>query len=107
MLHYAIDFNDLKDAFKKRVIIEKTPILLVYFNNQVYAISDKCPHMGASLVDGMLKDNVIQCKRHGAKLNVETGDVVKKAQIGFIKLPTKEAVRYETVIKDDKVFIKL
>jgi 3-phenylpropionate/trans-cinnamate dioxygenase ferredoxin component len=106
MLHYALELNDLKDVLKKRVVVNEKPLLLVYVENQVYAISDKCPHLGASLDKGTLDGHSVTCKAHHAKIDVKTGDIIDKAQILFIKMPTKQAKTYPVHIKNQKVFIE-
>lgn len=37
------------------------------------AVSDECPHMGASLVDGRLVDGFIECSWHHWRYDVRTG----------------------------------
>jgi 3-phenylpropionate/trans-cinnamate dioxygenase ferredoxin subunit len=106
MLHYAMDFEDLVQDFKKRVVIEGTPILLTLLADKVYAIQDKCTHLGASLAKGEYQKGVVTCRSHGAQFNTETGEVLEKAHIGFIKMPTKKAKTYKTMIKDKKIFIE-
>lgn len=107
MLHYVIDLNDLKKTFKKRVVIDKRAILVTWLAEHVYAIQDKCPHMGASLHEGSYDEGIVECRKHGAQFNVKNGEVVKKAQIGFIKMPTKKPTLYKTVVEDGKVYIDL
>jgi 3-phenylpropionate/trans-cinnamate dioxygenase ferredoxin component len=107
MLHFAIELKDLKESFKKRVVIHDKPLLLIYFENQVYAISDQCPHLGASLEKGSLDGRSITCKSHHAKIDFTTGEIMDKAQVLFIKMPTKQATTYPVQIKNQQVFIDL
>jgi 3-phenylpropionate/trans-cinnamate dioxygenase ferredoxin component len=106
MLHYAMEFEDLVQDFKKRVVIEGTPILLTLLADKVYAIHDKCTHLGSSLVKGEYEQGIVTCKSHGAQFETETGEVLQKAHIGFIKMPTKNAKTYKTLVKDKKIFIE-
>jgi len=106
MLHYAMDFEDLVQDFKKRVVIEGKPILLTLLADKVYAIQDKCSHLGTSLSKGDYEKGVVTCKSHNAQFRVETGEVIEKAHIGFIKMPTKKLKTYKTLIKDKKIFIE-
>ncbi|MBE0700279.1 MAG: Rieske 2Fe-2S domain-containing protein, partial [Acholeplasmataceae bacterium] len=75
MEYYATDYHELKKSFKKRVEIEKIPILLICLEDNVYAIHDKCPHLGASLDKGDYKDGAVRCKAHGATIDVKTGEI--------------------------------
>jgi 3-phenylpropionate/trans-cinnamate dioxygenase ferredoxin component len=105
MLHYATDLKTLKEAFKMRIVVNEKPLLLVSFENQVYAIDDKCPHLGTSLDKGTLEGQHVTCKSHHAKIDVTTGDIVEKPKMLFIKVPIKKAKTYQVEIKNNKVFI--
>lgn len=106
MLHFATELKDLKDVLKKKVVVNDKPILLVQFEGQIYAISDKCPHLGASLDKGTIDGPTVTCKAHHAKIDVTTGEIIDKAHILFLKMPTKKAKTYPVVIKNQKVFIE-
>jgi len=86
---------------------DKVRILLTKKGDTIFAISDKCPHLGTSLMKGTIKDGVITCKSHGAQIDVETGDILEKAHIGFVKMPTKRAKKYPVIIDEGKVFVEL
>ncbi len=107
MLHYALEYNDLVNEFKKKVVIEGTPIMLALLADKVYAIQDKCTHLGGSLSKGVVENTEVKCRLHGAKFDLKTGNVVDKAHIGFIKMPTKKAKTFRTEIVDGKVFIEI
>jgi len=107
MLHFAVDFSELKKDFKKKVVVGDTHVMVVLLADQVYAIQDKCTHMGASLSKGTLDDKVVKCRVHGAKYDITSGEVIEKAHLGFVKMPTKKAKTFKTVIKDDKVYIEI
>lgn len=107
MLHYAIDYKELEKEFKKKVVIEGVPIMVALLANKVYAIQDKCTHLGGSLSKGTIENNDVKCRLHGAKFELKTGNVIDKAHIGFIKMPTKKATTFRTEIVDGKVFVEL
>jgi 3-phenylpropionate/trans-cinnamate dioxygenase ferredoxin component len=107
MLHFAVNYDELVKDFKKRVVIEGTPILVTILADKVYAIQDKCTHMGASLSKGTLNDHEVQCRLHGAVFDLNTGEVQTKPHISFIKMPAKKAKVFQTVIQDEKVYIDI
>ncbi len=43
---------------------------------KVRALSGKCPHYGAPLAKGDLRDGRIVCPWHGSCFNAETGDIL-------------------------------
>ena len=51
-------------------------IALCNVNGRFYAIDDVCTHDGGPLDQGVLEDNLVECPRHGAKFDVETGRAV-------------------------------
>ena len=102
---YAANLSDLKMATTLRVVINQEPILLVHDKDTVFAMDDRCPHMKASLAEGTYEDGVVTCKRHHAKIDVRTGNILQKAKIGFIKLPTKPAKTYKIKIDNDDILV--
>lgn len=107
MLHYVGQFEEFEKDFKKRVVVDKTPIMITLLAGKLYAIQDKCTHLGASLSKGEMDGEHIKCHAHSAKFDVKTGDVVEKAHVGFIKMPTKKLKTFPVEIKEGKVYIDL
>lgn len=107
MLHYAGEYEEFEQHFKKRVVIEGTAILVTLLAGKFYAIQDKCTHLGASLSKGVQTDQEIKCRAHGARYNVTSGEVIEKAHIGFIKMPTQKLKTFPTEVKEGKVYIDI
>lgn len=100
----------LKDFEKQsllRVNVNNQPILLVYDQGHVFAIDDRCPHLGASLAKGSYQNGVIECPKHHAQIDVKTGEIQEKAKIIFIKMPTKKAKTFKTKIEKEVVFVEV
>jgi nitrite reductase/ring-hydroxylating ferredoxin subunit len=49
-------------------------IALFNFNGEYYAISDMCPHRGASLAEGFLDGGKVFCPLHCFDFNLKTGE---------------------------------
>ena len=109
MEHFAAKLSTLKQKKKMRVLIENRPILLAYTDRGVFAIRDKCPHMGAILSNGIYQDGVIRCKDHGLPISVETGEVTDTSKADFLKLDeySRSVRKYMISIKDDSIYINL
>ncbi len=105
--HFLEKLDVLAKEKKIRVEIEDLPLLVLYHEENVYVLKDKCPHMRASLYKGTFEDGVVTCRKHGAQIDAKTGEVLRKAKIGFVHMPTKKATTYPAVIEDGKVFVKL
>ncbi len=109
MEYYATKLDTLKQKKKMGLVINNKPILLAYTKNGVFAIRDKCPHMGSPLSPGILEEDVITCKFHGLPISVETGEVTNYNKADFLRLDeySREVKTYKTNIKDDSIFIEI
>ncbi len=68
---------ELPEGEPHRVEVEGVGILLIKQNGRVFAIGEKCSHLGGPLAEGKLEGNTITCPWHGSKFNIETGKVVE------------------------------
>jgi nitrite reductase/ring-hydroxylating ferredoxin subunit len=65
-----------------------------------YVTDDECTHAAASLADGMIDGDVIECCMHMGSFHIPTGKVVEP--------PCEVPLRtYQVVLKDDGVFADL
>jgi nitrite reductase/ring-hydroxylating ferredoxin subunit len=65
-----------------------------------YVTDDECTHASASLADGMLEGDVIECSLHFGAFNVKTGAVVQP--------PCSFALRtYKVVLQGDDICVDL
>jgi len=75
---------------------------LAVFNigGQFYVTDDECTHAAASLADGMLEGDVIECAVHFGAFHVPTGEVRAP--------PCEVALRtYKVVLAGDDIFADL
>ena len=56
--------------------VNGTSIALCNVNGRFYAIDNVCTHDGGPLDQGELEGKLVECPRHGAKFDVETGRAV-------------------------------
>jgi nitrite reductase/ring-hydroxylating ferredoxin subunit len=65
-----------------------------------YATDNECTHGAASLADGILEDEIIECTLHFGAFNVKTGEAVQA--------PCFTALRtYKVVVQDGQVMVDL
>lgn len=64
---------DLVEGRPSRVVVDEQPILLTVLDGRPYAISDTCPHRGASLVDGIVRDGCVTCPAHFWRFSLRDG----------------------------------
>ncbi len=65
--------DDFRVGRGRRIEIEGTPVAVFRTKDRVIALDDTCPHMGASLADGTLRDGTVQCSWHEWRYDLETG----------------------------------
>lgn len=53
------------------------PVAVYQIDGEVCAVSDRCPHAGASLSGGELEHRIVTCPRHGSQFDVCTGERVR------------------------------
>jgi 3-phenylpropionate/trans-cinnamate dioxygenase ferredoxin subunit len=97
--------SDLAVGEMKKVFAGKETICLSNIEGDFYAISNVCPHLGGSLADGVLKNGVITCPRHGSKYNAKTGVNVGHATIMFLKFDVKDDRSFVVKIEGDDVLV--
>jgi nitrite reductase/ring-hydroxylating ferredoxin subunit len=75
--------------------------LAVYkIGGQFYITDDECTHAAASLADGILEGDVIECAMHFGAFNVKTGAIASP--------PCSFALRtYKVVLQGDDIFVDL
>jgi nitrite reductase/ring-hydroxylating ferredoxin subunit len=58
------------------------PILVIYDRGRVFALDNRCPHMGFPLERGSVEDGILTCHWHHARFDLDTGhslDFINKA----------------------------
>lgn len=87
--HVVARAADLPPGSRKRVSIESRDIVVLNIKGELFALSDKCPHKGASLSGGLLtglvrssgpgdyqyerKGEILRCPWHQWEFDVRTG----------------------------------
>lgn len=69
----VLDVKDLNYPFIKRVKAGKATIALVGVDNEVFALSARCPHAGEDLSYGWCKDGKLVCPVHRYSYDIHTG----------------------------------
>jgi 3-phenylpropionate/trans-cinnamate dioxygenase ferredoxin subunit len=75
------------------------PVLLVRKSGSVYAVSNKCAHLGCTLSRGTLVGLTVKCPCHDWMFDLRTGEFISASQI---KIPA-----YESKVEGNKIFVNL
>ncbi|WP_049898272.1 Rieske (2Fe-2S) protein [Halococcus agarilyticus] len=66
--------SDLEDEGRQVVSNDGRPIALFHHEGEVYAVDNRCPHMGFPLTRGTVEDGILTCHWHHARFELEEGD---------------------------------
>jgi len=99
--------TDIPVGGKTKVNVEGMEIMLANVGGAIYALENRCPHMGGSLADGVLEGSAIKYPRHGAKFDLTTGRNIGQAKVLFIKMNVKGAKSYKVEVQGAEVFVEL
>ena len=80
--------------------ILKEDVLVANSHGHFHCLAARCTHAGAPLVEGVLKDNELECPWHYASFRITDGTVI----YGEPKEPLKV---YQCVVQGDYLFVEL
>ncbi|HLT18208.1 MAG TPA: non-heme iron oxygenase ferredoxin subunit [Thermomicrobiales bacterium] len=73
--HTVARVGDLEPGEMTQVRIGRKRIALYNVDGEYFATDDTCTHEEASLTEGFLYGDIVECPLHGAAFNVRTGEV--------------------------------
>jgi len=80
------------------MIDDRTPITIYRVGDEFFATSDYCTHGIASLSEGELRGDIIECPFHGGSFNFRTGEPVDAP----CTIPLQ---RFEVEVRNGDVFV--
>ena len=91
--------SELYEGSMKLVRLEGVPVLLIKQLGQIFAIDNRCPHMGCAFSDGTLDGFIIICPCHDWRFNLKTGQYQDE--------PSIKLTKYEWKIVSGKIWVKI
>jgi nitrite reductase/ring-hydroxylating ferredoxin subunit len=70
---FAASLEELKTKGRLVVHGRHRPILVIYDRGRVFALDNRCPHMGFPLERGSVEDGILTCHWHHARFDLESG----------------------------------
>ena len=71
---YAANTKDIEAAGGcLSVTVEKHTIAIFIYDSKIYAVDNRCPHMGFPLNQGTVKDGILTCHWHHARFDLMNG----------------------------------
>ena len=68
--------SDLAEAELRRVQVHGVDILLVKHDGRIFALGERCAHLGGPLAEGKLEGTTVVCPWHGSRFSLEDGRVI-------------------------------
>ncbi|MFM8523668.1 MAG: non-heme iron oxygenase ferredoxin subunit [Actinomycetota bacterium] len=72
----SLKFSDLTPGKPQKLTLGDKDICVVRVNEEVFAVADICSHAEASLSEGEVSGEKIECWLHGAEFNLRTGEAM-------------------------------
>jgi nitrite reductase/ring-hydroxylating ferredoxin subunit/uncharacterized membrane protein len=72
----ALRESDLREGQPVRGEINGLRVVLVKRSGRVYALGERCSHLGGPLAEGQVRDDAIVCPWHGSRFALEDGRVL-------------------------------
>jgi 3-phenylpropionate/trans-cinnamate dioxygenase ferredoxin subunit len=88
----------LHEGTMKLVSIEGEPVLLIKQSGKIFAIDNRCPHMGCALSGGTLDGFIIICPCHDWRFDLRTGEYQDE--------PLMKLKKYDWKITSGKIWIQ-
>ena len=79
--------DEVGDA-PRRVLAGEAPVLILRHRGEVVALDGRCPHRGAPMDEGELRDGCLVCPWHGSVFRIDDGALVQGPST--VPLPTYE-----------------
>lgn len=93
------DLEQLKAQGCLTAEVQGRTVALFWQDNQVYAVDNRCPHMGFPLHQGSLRCGILTCHWHHARFDLATG--------GTFDLWADDVTVYPTRLADGKVWVDI
>ena len=96
---FALPLQELQDAGCKTIQLNGHTIALWYIAGKIYAVDNRCPHMGFPLDKGSVKDGILTCHWHHARFDLESGGTFDQFADDVRSFPTE--------VRDGDVYVDL
>ena len=97
-LHLVCRISELGPGEVKR--IEDLPVAVFNVDGALFAISDICTHAEASLSEGRVDGETVECPLHGACFDLRTGEALTPPAIEPVQT-------FAVVLQDDNVYVEV
>src|SRR5579884_3511161 len=91
--------NELREKGYLSFTMQGHNIVIFYHEGNIYALDNRCPHMGFPLSRGSTKDGILTCDWHHARFDIKTG--------GCFDLWADDVPTFPVNVVDDMIFVTI
>ena len=92
--------SEIAEGSGKCVEVEGKRIAVFNLRDEFFAIDDTCPHAGASLSEGIVEGDEVECPWHSARFKIKSGAVTSP--------PSEEGVaKYNVRVTGDAIEVEV
>lgn len=95
----TVDETKVREGSPVPVYPKGVGVLLIRLGDELFAVRNKCAHMGCPLEGGLLEGPVLTCPCHDWRFDVRSGE--------FLDAPELSTPVYATRVEDGKVLVEL
>jgi 3-phenylpropionate/trans-cinnamate dioxygenase ferredoxin component len=106
--------SDYPVGAMRAIILEGTEVLISNIDGSIYAINNKCPHMGGKLSKGILSGQIVTCPLHGSQFDITTGENIRwlkgsgiLSSLGKAVKHPSNAVKYNVKVDGQQVLVEV
>lgn len=96
---YAASLAEVRDQGALAVTVEGHTLVLFAYGDRVYAVDNRCPHMGFPLDRGTVRDGILTCHWHHARFDLCSG--------GTFDQWADDVRAFPVELRDDAVWVDL
>ncbi len=96
--HAVAKTGDLDEGEALQVIVGRKEIAIYNLDGEIYATDDICTHAYASLADGYVEGELIECPLHGGCFDIKTGKAMTPPVTEDLKI-------YEVKIDGEQILV--
>ena len=113
--HYASNLDSLQREGRQIVNVESSKILLIWHQDEVYAVQSQCPHLKLPLAKAQINEKLeIVCPFHKSAFDLCSGDVkcwspwpaLLSGVLGKVSKP-KNLMVYPVKLEGNKIMVDL
>lgn len=97
--HEVCELSKLREGAPLAVFPLGLPVLLLRRGEEVFALENRCAHMGCPLTAGRLDGYTLQCPCHDWRFDIRTGK--------FLDAPELFIRTYAVLLKDEKISVEV